>query len=115
MWCDKSTKAMIVLRWAAERASLKGPVVLQGGLAVRCCSRAPFACRSPPSRRNHTGKRAEPVADRVRAFVKGLAQTGKIEGSDVMIEYPLSAWQRREYSRERDGAFRSAGAELLQL
>jgi hypothetical protein len=51
----------------------------------------------------------------VRAFVKGLAQTGKIEGSDVMIEYPLSAWQRREYSRERDGAFRSAGAELFQL
>jgi putative ABC transport system substrate-binding protein len=29
----------------------------------------------------------EPFAERVRAFVQGLAETGQIEGRDVMIEY----------------------------
>jgi ABC transporter substrate binding protein len=72
-----------------------GPEERDETLAVRCCSRStPLpAARGPRAGNRTEGRRLsrhqspEPFAERVRAFVQGLAETGQIEGRDVMIEY----------------------------
>lgn len=49
---------------------------------------AAFAQEAAPKVVGYLGaKSPEPLAERVRAFVQGLAETGQVEGRDVTIEY----------------------------
>ena len=49
---------------------------------------AAFAQEAAPKVVGYLGAQSpEPLAERVRAFVQGLAETGQVEGRDVTIEY----------------------------